>query len=249
MHSPHDYRDLIARWRAVCRRAGLRMKKLARTGRFDLFTIQTPALDDGGGIYISAGVHGDEPAATEALLMWAEKNAARLRNLPLFLAPCINPAGLVANTRMDANGDDLNRMFHRDDHPVIGSLKRLVAPHRFALALQLHEDYDGCGFYIYEVARSRPYWGETLLDAARPHIAIEARTRIDGRIAAKGLVRRKIDHRRFRKIGFPEAIWLHMEHSERTFTIESPSEFALDQRIRAQMAVIDAAVKLWGRNE
>ena len=243
-HRSHDYPHLIARWRAVAAAAGLEMRMLARAGTRDLFTLRSPALEESGGIYISAGIHGDEPAGSEGLIGWAENNVRRLRAMPLLLAPCLNPWGLANNMRVDEHGDDLNRLWHRDDHAVIGPMKRLVAGMRFALALQLHEDYDAQGFYIYEVQRTRPYWGEALLAAAAPHIAIEPRTRIDGRLAREGLVRRRVDHRRFARMGFPEAIWLHMEHAERTFTIESPSEFAIGQRVRAQVAVIDAAVRM-----
>ena len=243
-HPAHDYPHLIARWRAVAEAAGLEMRKLARAGKADVFTLRSAALAERGGIYVSAGIHGDEPGATEGLLAWAEKNALRLNAMPLLLAPCLNPWGLANNVRLDERGDDLNRLWHRDDHPVVGAMKRLVAGMRFALGLQLHEDYDGQGFYLYEVQRVRPYWGEALLAAAGRHIAIEPRTRIDGRLAREGLIRRRVDRRRFGRMGYPEAIWLHTEHSERTFTIESPSEFALERRVRAQVAVLGAAVRM-----
>ena len=242
-HSPHDYRHLLARWRQVAARAGVRLRKIARADGHDLFALQTPALEAEGGIYISAGIHGDEPAATEALLAWAGKNAKRLRELPLLLFPCLNPWGLVNNRRHDCDGLDLNRSFQREDVPVVAAVHRLVAGRRFALALQLHEDYDGHGLYLYEVQRGQEHWGEALIEAAAPHIAIEPRSRIDGRLARGGVIRRRVDHRRFARIGYPEALWLHLQHSERTFTIESPSEFALDERVRAQVAVIDAAVR------
>ena len=243
-HRAHDYPHLIARWRAVAAESGLAMRKVARTGKADLFTLRSAALGPSGGIYMSAGIHGDEPGATEGLLAWAEKNARLLNRMPLLLAPCLNPWGLAHNVRLDQDGEDLNRLWHRDDHPVVGPMKRLVAGMHFALGLNLHEDYDGHGLDLYEVQRTQPYWGEALLAAAARHIAIEPRTRIDGRLARGGLVRRKVDRRRFTRMGYPEAIWLHLEHSERTFTIESPSEFALGQRVRAQVAVIDAAVKM-----
>ncbi len=242
-YSPHDYRHLVQRWRALAARAGLRMRKLARSGGLDLFALDSPALKAEGGLYISAGIHGDEPAGSEALITWAEENAMRLREMPLLLFPCLNPWGLMNNTRVDGEGRDLNRMFHREDARVIRDIRRVVAGHRFALSLQLHEDYDGQGFYLYELQRTLPYWGEALLAAAGRHIAIEPRTRIDGRLARAGLIRRRADHRRFQRVGYPEAIWLHMEHSERTFTLESPSEFTLEQRVRAQVAVIDEAAR------
>ena len=59
-------------------------------------------------------------------------------------------------------------------------------------------------------------------------------------------MRRKVNMKTFVKIGFPEAIHLHLFHSKRTFTIETPSEFALGQRVAAHVAIIDECVKFIG---
>lgn len=241
-HRAHDFRHLTARWRAVARTAGLKMRPLATVGKDRLFHLRTPALESEGGIYISAGIHGDEPAGSEALIAWAEKHARCLARWPLLLFPCLNPWGLRNNCRTDATGADLNRAFNRDDQPVIDAVKRVTAPHQFDLALMLHEDYDGQGFYVYESNRERPFWGEDLLAVAARHIAIDPRLKIDGRKAGHGLIRRRFEQRRFARIGYPEAIWLHVEHARRALTVETPSEFALDVRVRAHVAVIEECV-------
>ncbi len=244
MTRAHDYQHLIARWRALARSLGLRLRLLARADDFPLYYLQTPALAATGGIYVSAGIHGDEPASTEALLVWAQRHAARLAGLPLLLFPCLNPWGLRNNVRLDLAGNDLNRGFHRDDLPQIAALKRVAAPFRFELAVMLHEDYDGQGIYIYEVQRHPPYWGEKLLAAAGRVIPIETRARVDAYSCRRGLVRRRLNMARFKRIGYPEAIWLHLERSERTFTVETPSEFAMEQRVEAHVAVLDEALRL-----
>lgn len=242
-HRAHDYRHLIARWRAVARAAGVRLQTLATAGDDPLFFLRTAALGDTGGLYISAGIHGDEPASSEALITWAEKHAGKLARWPLLLFPCLNPWGLRMNCRFDAAGIDLNRAFYREDLPVINTLKRIAAPHQFHLALMLHEDYDGQGFYLYEIKRLTPHLGEALLAVAGRHIAIDPRRKIDGRKAGGGLIRRRFDRRRFERMGFPEAIWLHECHAQRAITTETPSEFALDQRVRAHVAVIEECVR------
>lgn len=242
-HRSHDYRHLTARWRAVARTAGLRLHTLGNAGADRLFYLRTPALASSGGIYISAGIHGDEPAASEALITFAEKYAKQLARWPLLLFPCLNPWGLRANCRYDADGLDLNRQFHRDDHPVIAAVKRATTPHQFDLALMLHEDYDADGFYLYEIMRDRPYWGEDLLRVAGLHMPADARRKIDGRNADGGLIRRRFDRRRFERMGFPEAIWLHDCHARRSLTIETPSEFALYQRVLTHVVVIEECVR------
>jgi len=242
-HRSHDYRHLIERWRKVARAGGLKMEILAEEAGYPVFSIRSKALAATGGIYFSAGIHGDEPASTEALIAWAEANIAKIGSIPCLIFPCLNPWGLVNNNRLDWKGRDLNRVFHHDQAGSVHALKKLIKPLQFSLALTLHEDYDGQGVYLYEVERAKPFWGEALLDAARPFLPIEGRTSIDGRKALGGLVRRKITHARFRKIGYPEAVYLHLNHSQRTFTIETPSEFSLDLRVAAHVAILEECMR------
>jgi hypothetical protein len=243
-HRAHDYRHLVERWRAVARKAGVPLRRLATVDGYDLFSLCTPALAESGGIYVSAGIHGDEPGTTEGLIAWAEKHARELAQQPLLLLPCLNPWGLMRNMRFNAGGIDLNRAFHRDDVPLIHAVREVVAARQFAASLLLHEDYDGQGVYLYEIQQVQPYWGEALLAAARAHVPTDPRPRIDGRKVTQGIHRRRMDRRRFAQIGYPEAIWLHQEHSARTFTVETPSEFALERRVAAHVAMLEECVRL-----
>ena len=244
LHRAHDYKHLVERWRRVAARAGLKLHRLAKSDGFDLFYLATQALGASPGLYVSAGIHGDEPAAPEALLRWAEKNVARLASWPLLIFPCLNPWGIRNNMRSDAKGNDLNRLFHEDSHPVVAAVRRVTKKHRFSIALAMHEDYDAQGTYLYEVQRGSRRIGETLLNSARKIIPADPRSRIDGRKSASGLIRRRISGRVFKKMGYPEAIWLHLHHSEFTFTFETPSEADFDLRVRAHMAVLEKCLGL-----
>lgn len=244
MHRAHDYPFLIRRWREVARMSGLNLRRLVKAGGRDLYYLRTPALGAEGGFYVSAGIHGDEVGGTEGLISWAEHQGARLAQLPALIFPCLNPWGITCNIRCDSDGTDLNRLFHREDHPVIAAIKSAAAGHRFAAAMMLHEDYDGEGVYLYELERSRPNWGEELLSAAKVELPLEPRSRVDGRLCRDGLIRRKLNYSRFEKIGYPEALWLHMERSDRSFTLETPSEFPLAQRAAVHRATVDRCVSL-----
>ena len=242
-HRCHDYPWLIERWRALAARAGLVMRSFARTPDFKLYSLRTKHLPRAGAIYLSAGIHGDEPAGTEALICWAEQNVPLLRSRPVIILPCLNPWGLVNNSRTDSQRRDLNRAFQDRAVREITLLKRMVAPFRFALAVMLHEDYDGQGVYIYEFVGKQPYWGEGLLKAASAFVPIEGRSLIEGRDARNGMVRRELDLKLFREIGLPEAVHFHLRHCDRVFTIETPSEFGLDRRVQAHVAAIEECVR------
>ena len=243
IHRAHDYRDLIRRWRLVAKKAGLRLTPFARSGDSQLYYLKSPALSAEAGIYISAGIHGDEPASSEGLITWAERRAGKLARLPLLLFPCLNPWGLRLNIRLDESGIDLNRAFDREDVPVIKALQQALRGQRFTIALHLHEDYDAQGVYLYEIEGEAPYWGKPLLEAVRGIIPIDPRTKIDTGRARAGVIRRRVNARHLALLGgLPEAAYLHRHHTRHAITFETPSEFGLDQRAAAHRAMIDAVV-------
>ncbi len=247
-HRVHDYRHLIARWRRVARTAGLTVEAFARAGEYPLYCVRTPdRLSRDGGLYVSTGIHGDEPAGPEALVQWAEATLpafARVNPaLPLLILPCLNPWGLVNNRRSDDRGRDLNRLFDRSNLTPVRELKRLLLGRRFGFGLSLHEDFDAQGIYGYELNEHPPDWGVALLQAASRVIPLDPRRRIDGRVFKGSLMFRR---GRFHRIPVhAETVYLHLQgHATHTFTFETPSEFALAERVRAHRLVIEASVKL-----
>jgi len=244
-HRAHDYDWLVRRWKAVARTAGLRMDAFAESGGYSLQVLRSrEARDSGRALYLSAGIHGDEPAAGLGLLEWAEENAAFLRGADVLVFPCLNPWGLVHNIRLDHRGRDLNREFQNGRANVIRQWRAIVGNRRFACAAMLHEDYDARGSYVYEVSRSRRRIGERLLSAAAAAIPPDPRSRIDTSRARKGVIRRKVTPENFPLPGLPEAIHLHFHHAETSITFETPSEFCLHERVRAHRLALEALVAI-----
>jgi murein peptide amidase A len=244
-HRAHDYLYLIRRWKSLARRANLRCETFGTSDEYELLSIRSPALEAQEGIYLSAGIHGDEPASTEGLYLWAELNLKYLRRLPLFMLPCLNPWGLIHNRRVDAEGRDLNRSYHLDNVPPIKAQKELLKGYSFSLSLCLHEDYDAQGVYLYEVrprrSDERPI-GPELLTAAGYYVPVDLRKKIEGRKALQGSIKRRIRHKQFPVM--PEAAYLAFNHSNHTITFETPSEYELGARVQAQAAAIQRAVEI-----
>lgn len=196
-----------------------------------------------GGLYLSAGVHGDECAPVWALLDWMASHPPVLRDRPVILFPCLNPAGFRANTRSDGFGTDLNRSFADRRHPVIGAWQDSISGRRFDLAVNLHEDYDANGIYLYELTRDDSV-GDGLLSACEGILPRETSPLIDGSEFERGLLVRTGDIEQVVAEqlggGYPEAILLFLGYAESSFTFETPSERDLSLRIAAHRAFLDA---------
>ncbi|MFM8363959.1 MAG: M14 family metallocarboxypeptidase [Verrucomicrobiota bacterium] len=238
----HDPAWLAKRWRVIAPKAGLIVETFAKSHGHPLLHVATkkPAPENPW-VYFSAGIHGDEPASTEALLAWVERNAPLARSLNLRIFPCLNPWGLENNCRLDADGRDLNRCYRNPSHPPLAAHSRLAKKNHYDLAIVLHEDFDAQGVYVYETSPLKPYLGEKIIAAMSCHIPPDPRRRIDSSRAKNGVIRRRIT--RDLMPDWPEAFLLHFHCARRVFTIETPSEFQIDTRVEAHIAAIDAALE------
>jgi hypothetical protein len=80
------------------------------------------------------------------------------------------------------------------------------------------------------------------LAAAGFYVPIDPRATIEGRRADQGWIARKVNLKNFPVIA--EAIYLAANHSDRTITTETPSEFDLSARVQAHIAMIQRAAEL-----
>jgi protein MpaA len=242
-HHCHDYARLRRGWRGVARAAALKWRRLVMVDEGEVFWLESaPAGRGEPSLYVSAGVHGDEPGATAGLLDWAARRVSWLRDNPVVLFPCLNPAGLGLNTRTDGRGLDLNRRFHMEDDPVCGPWRQVVSRMRLAAGVCLHEDYDAQGCYLYELSTLDPGWGVSLLArAASASMPVDGRKRIDGRIARHGVIQRRRSPTGLP--GMPEAVALYELGCPVTLTFETGSEFSLEARAAAHRRFLDAVIR------
>lgn len=241
-HRCHDYARLDARWRAVAKRAGISIREFATVAGIPLLMLETRAVVRGEpAIYLSSGVHGDEAGSAAGLLAWAESNVALLKKRAVLIFPCLNPHGLMSNTRADHRGLDLNRRFHLDDDEVCGPWRRIMADRRLLFALCLHEDYDAEGAYVYELSRGRQRAAPPIIRKCAHVLPLDPRRKIERRTAVGGVIRPRHIPRDLP--GTPEAIVLFQRGCTLTLTFETPSEASLDVRVEAHRTFISAAIE------
>ena len=208
-----------------------------------LLALTKPAPAGHPRVYLSAGIHGDEPAPPQALLQLLETGFFDPR-AAWFLCPLLNPGGLIRGTREDPAGRDLNRDYRAPQSPEVRAhVAWLQRQPGFDLTLSLHEDWEAQGFYLYELnPDGRASLADAMIAAVRRVCPIETAPEIDGRpAAAPGIIRPDPDPAK-REL-WPEAIYLHAHHTRLGYTLESPSVLPLAQRLAAQAAAVTAALR------
>lgn len=192
-------------------------------------------------IYISTGIHGDEPAGPLAALHLLREN-----NWPshaeMFLLPCLNPAGFTLNRRENPDGVDLNRDYL---NPKSAEIRAHVAWFEkappFTVSLCLHEDWESAGFYVYELnPEARPSFAQAIVNAVSPVCPLDLSAEIEGRPASGGIINPAIDPRT--RPLWPEAFYLISNKTRLSYTLEAPSDFPLTSRVDALVAGVNAVM-------
>jgi murein peptide amidase A len=239
---PIDVPALAARFEAAGRAAGFRVEDFGRVAGVPLLALTKRTPGPLPRFYLSAGIHGDEPAPPLALAELLEAGAFDKRAV-WFLCPLLNPAGLIRHTRENAAGIDLNRDY-RDPQSdeTRAHLAWLRRQPYFDCTFCMHEDWEAKGFYLYEQnPLGRPSLAAPMLQAAAAFCAVDSSGLIDGREAKGGIIRPQDDP--FERPKWPEAIYLRANQTSLAYTIETPSGFPLALRVAAQRASIEAAIE------
>ncbi len=199
----------------------------------------------GAKFYISAGIHGDEPAGPLAALKLVQENQWP-KDAEIFLVPCLNPVGFTLNRRENSDGLDLNRDYRQpksaEARAHLAWLERLPEVN---LYFCLHEDWESHGFYLYEQNPDRRRsLAETIIEAVKPVCPVDMSETIEGRAAKGGIIRPIFQpHER---PDWPEAFYLITHKSRQGYTLEAPSDFPLPVRVNALVTAVRVAMGLRG---
>ncbi len=200
-----------------------------------------PAMGKRRRIYISAGIHGDEPATTLAALRLLREDLWPA-DAEIILIPCLNPSGFMTNHRENAGGLDLNRDYLVPQSPEVRAhVAWLERQGQFNLCLCVHEDWEAHGFYLYELnPEQRPSLAEDMVAAVAHVCPIDNSSVIEGREAQGGIIRPSLDPRS--RPQWPEAFWLISNKTALCYTLEAPSDYPLKTRVNALTAAVHSAL-------
>ena len=194
---------------------------------------------------ISGGIHGDEPAGVETICAFLEDKRYMnfLEQWELTLLPCINPSGFEANTRNNHDDIDLNRKFKEDEVPPEVAFARDSLKQPYDLDLELHEDVDSPGYYLYQKDQSTELSaiGRVILDRVESIHPLNLAEEIEEFPADRGLLNPLTEPEDME--WWPMALYAYKRGCSHAFTLETSTALPMDVRINAHLSAIEAALE------
>lgn len=241
-----DIRAVLRDLETAAQKHGWTSETFFETHDFKLFALHRPPKGSGAAlpprrVYISTGIHGDEPAGPLAVLQLLQDNNWP-PNLELWLCPCLNPIGFTLNQRGNFKGIDLNREYRQTVvEEVLAHIAWLERQPKFDLCLLLHEDWESHGFYLYEQNPDRQRsLAEEIVGRVAEVCPVDPSELIEGRPAKNGVIRPNIDPQS--RPDWPEAFYVITHKTRLSYTLEAPSDFQLVTRVAALTTAVNVAL-------
>lgn len=237
-----ELEPVLGRLERLARAAGWDAERFGPTAGVDLLGLVSNREAEVR-VYISAGIHGDEPAGPISLLRMFERGLWP-PGVGLWVCPCLNPAGFARHTRENAQGLDLNRQYlNTIAEETLAHKAWLEHQPGYEAAICLHEDWESGGFYLYELLREgRRGWGREIIQAVQAVCPVDFSPEIEGRKAEGGVIQPSIDPRS--RPDWPEAFHLMNRGVAACYTLEAPSDFSLDVRVEALVTAMSTSLHL-----
>ena len=252
--SVRNYTDVVDRIHcALGRSKRLTVLHRAVVASYPLFCLHYDAHPaDSPLIYLSAGIHGDEPSGVEVALRIIEL-LTTLQSSPLdtyswLISPCDNPCGYERDTRENATGLDLNRMFGNPCQTsetafIVESLRRAQThlKTKIDIALDLHEDMDSDGFYLWERrASTTPPIGAEVVQQISKTCAINRKPVIEDHHNKNGVITllNSVTTK-----GWTRGRFLVDKINTRCLILETPTALDMETRIETHMVAIQTTIE------
>ena len=233
--------EVLAEVAAAAANRGWRVRTIAAGSAGNLTVLEREPAIVKRRVYLSAGIHGDEPAGPLAVRQLIEEDRWPV-DAHLVVWPMLNPRGLARGTRENARGVDLNRDYREPKtDEVKAHLAWLKTQARFDVALCLHEDWEASGFYVYErTQRAEAALARRIVAEVGKSFPVDRAETIDGWRARDGVILAN-DPVEMRPL-WAEALYLGTFCANECCTLEAPSDFPLPARVGALVAGVRAAL-------
>jgi len=181
-------------------------------------------------VFISAGLHGDEPAAVESVLQFIERVLEQPKQYARFnmdFIPLVNPTGWRDCTRLTAQGLDINRQYHLLKGKEVKILENFLRGKHYDLMIDHHEDPRDHVHAFYTVT-----YGNEDLSAIHGLVAtvkskgfkLRRFARTEGYFNVGKRLMPVLELRTF-------MLYARNHYSSRVYQVETPTELSVEQRV------------------
>ena len=195
-------------------------------------------------IWINAGIHGNEPAGVECAVQMVERLAKDPDAFPettFDIIPLINVWGWAHDIRFNRAGTDINRDFASFNSQEATAIRKFVNGKTYDLMLDLHEDPSATGFYVYQYAQKEKSLPEKVIETIQSMgYPIEQNVSMVILKTENGIIDAPMWGLHYMRLTgqLSAANYYRLHHSERVYTVETPTERPFSDRLEMQRTAL-----------
>ena len=238
-----DYGSVVSRIEAFEARES-KVEVLSEISGYPVFRVIRSRQLDLPVVMINSGTHGDEPASVEGALQFLEGALdSWLDDFQFEVIPCLNPYGYVHDQRENELGVDINWAYLNDTVPEINIVKEYIVGRTFEVILDLHEDWESPGYYLYEQVRSHHPAGPGMVADVSKICPVNTSSVIEGEIAKNGVIFPNLEVEKRRKGTGVPIVLFERGITDRLITTETPTAQPMQRRVQANLLAIDSLLR------
>lgn len=193
------YKDFVQKLKTLCTLRGFKIKKIGSVGKCKEFPMFMVMVNDGAPfkktVCFSAGIHGEEPAGSYAVLRFLETcDPHTFKNVRVILFPVANPSGFDKGIRRNFLNKDLNGHFcHKKLTNENKILYEAIGEKPIFFFHALHEDEGLKEFYLYNFEKKEEKIYRDIIRLAGKYFPIQRKKKIYNDPAYGGLITNRKD--------------------------------------------------------
>ncbi len=206
-------------------------------------------------VLISAGIHGNEPAATAAAVRLVDTLSGTpesVDGVAIEVVPIVNPWGWVHDIRYNQRGIDINRDFATFDTQEAKLIRQFLRDSSYDLMVDLHEDPTAFGFYLYQYGLGSKSVSRNIVGAVQSMgYPIETDVRMIILKTQSGIIDAPMWGLWYMRLTGQLSItnYYRLNNSRFVYTVETPTDLPWEDRLKIQQTALTMLLETYTGNQ
>lgn len=203
-------------------------------------------------VLVLAGIHGDAAAGVDYLVDFVGKrsDSTNAAGYDMDLIPIVNPWGYVHDLPLNRNGVEISHDFASFDSHEARVIRRFLREKRYDLVLDLREDPDASGFYLWQYGLADETVSARIVSRVKADgYPIENDTGLVLLKPRNGVVAAPMWGLKFLRLlrQLTLAGYVRQHVSDVVFTVVTPSRRPLAERVAMQRIAVEMLLSEFGK--